>query len=70
MAHELKKQIEKALKSGMKTQRDAGKLFLAIMKKYKVDMDDPVQKNALEAANEFWVEVLKEHDLVQAKTRS
>jgi hypothetical protein len=38
------------------------------MEKYKVDMDDPAQKNALKAANEFWVEVLKENDLIQTGT--
>jgi carbamate kinase len=66
MSDELHKQIEKALKR--KRQQDARKRFLAIMEKYKVDMDDPAQKNALKAANEFWVEVLKENDLIQTGT--
>jgi hypothetical protein len=68
MPDDLKTQIEKAVKGKSRFQKDLGKRFLAVMKKYKVDMNDPVQKNAVNAVNEFWVETLKENGLVQSGT--
>jgi hypothetical protein len=68
MPDDLKTQIEKAVKGKSRFQKDLGKRFLAVMKKYKVEMNDPVQKNAVNAVNEFWVETLKENGLVQSGT--
>jgi hypothetical protein len=68
MPDDLKTQIEKAVKGKSRFQKDLGKRFLAVTKKYKVDMNDPVQKNAVKATNEFWVEILKVNDLVQSGT--
>jgi hypothetical protein len=68
MSEDLEKQIERAVKGKSRVELDTGKLFLAVMKKYDVDMNDPVQKNAVKAASEFWVEILKENDLAQSGT--
>jgi uncharacterized protein YqeY len=68
MSEDLEKQIEKAVKGKSRVQLDTGRLFLAVMKKYDVDMNDPVQKNAVKAASEFWVKILNENELMQSGT--
>jgi hypothetical protein len=38
------------------------------MKENRVDLDDPIQRNAVNAANQFWIEVLEDNKLIQAGT--
>jgi hypothetical protein len=69
MTDDFRSRIEKAVKRGKRSGTpDWGKRFLSLVKEHRVDLDDPVQRNAVNAANQFWIEVPEDNKLIQAGT--
>jgi hypothetical protein len=68
MTDDFRSRIENAVRRGKSGKPDWGKRFLSLMKEHRVDLDDPLQRNAVNAANQFWIEVLEDNKLIQAGT--